>query len=152
MAKEIERRFLLDKPIPDYILKPEAVLIEQGYLSTRPCVRIRIQNNGYSFLTIKGSGLIMRDEYEWEIDPEESREMMYLAKYKIFKNRRTWNFDNKCWSIDEFRDSLKGLYIAELELKSVDEEILIPEWFGKEITNDYRYANVNLAEFGMPNV
>ena len=38
-----------------------------------------------------------------------------------------------------------GLVIAEIELQSEDQPFSRPPWLGKEVTNDNRYYNSNLA-------
>jgi len=35
--------------------------------------------------------------------------------------------------------------VAEVELSSPDQEIVKPDWVGREVTDDPRYLNVNLA-------
>ena len=65
---EIERKFLVEK-LPEQAAA-EAIHIEQGYISTDPVIRIRSWNNGKEqryILTVKGSGMIVREEYELEL-------------------------------------------------------------------------------------
>ena len=57
---------------------------------------------------------------------------------------------DQLWEIDIFKGKLEGLIIAEIELKSEDEEIGSPSWCGKEITDDHRYSNASLAMNGLP--
>ena len=38
----------------------------------------------------------------------------------------------------------EGLIVAEIELESEDEQFDIPEWIGKEVSDDPRYYNMNL--------
>jgi CYTH domain-containing protein len=53
--------------------------------------------------------------------------------------------DNNIWEIDVFEDSYTNLVIAEVELKSMDDNITIPPWIGIEVTDDPQYANKNMA-------
>lgn len=51
---EIERKFLVAQ-LPDNLDNYNCRYIEQGYLSTKPVVRVRRDNDDY-YLTYKGSG------------------------------------------------------------------------------------------------
>ena len=48
------------------------------------------------------------------------------------------------FEIDEFFGENEGLVMAEVELSSVDDEVLIPAFIGKEVTGDPRYFNSHL--------
>ena len=54
--------------------------------------------------------------------------------------------------VDEYAGALDGLVVAEVEF--ADEETARgfepPAWFGRELTDDWRYANRSLAGDGMP--
>jgi CYTH domain-containing protein len=51
------------------------------------------------------------------------------------------------WEIDAFKD--RDLYLAEVELDSPEEEVVLPEWLApyveREVTTDPTYVNANLA-------
>ncbi len=51
---EIERKYLISQPPADYTAYPYH-LIEQGYLSTEPVVRIRREDESF-YLTYKSKG------------------------------------------------------------------------------------------------
>ena len=51
---------------------------------------------------------------------------------------------NHTWEVDEFHGRNEGLIVAEIELESEDEQFDIPEWVGKEVSDDPRYYNMNL--------
>ena len=38
-----------------------------------------------------------------------------------------------------------GLVIAEVELDDEQETVFLPDWIGKEVSDDPRYFNVNLV-------
>jgi adenylate cyclase len=44
-----------------------------------------------------------------------------------------------------FEGENKGLVIAEIELKSEDQEIALPPWVKADVTHDPRYYNANLV-------
>jgi adenylate cyclase len=52
------------------------------------------------------------------------------------------------WEIDEFLDR-GGLWLAELELDSADDVVVVPAWLRaaveREVTDDPRYTNHALA-------
>ena len=65
---EIERKFLVSQ-IPDDLNKYPCRIIVQGYLNTAPVVRVRRDNNDY-YLTYKGKGLMVREEYNLPLTKE----------------------------------------------------------------------------------
>ncbi|HUU87661.1 MAG TPA: CYTH domain-containing protein [Candidatus Glassbacteria bacterium] len=157
--KEIERKFLVDPekfsvtPIKETKF---AVEIQQGYLSTDPCVRIRIVKTPKThkfikaLLTIKGQGTIERDEFEYEIPEHDAIIMFEMAKHKLSKLRFYVKNENAVWEVDSFMSpfGLMDLWLAEVELTSKHQMVTIPDWIIKEVTEDTRYANVNLAKNG----
>ena len=65
---EIERKFLV-KELPENLENYESKKIAQGYLCTAPVVRIRRSNEDY-YLTYKGRGLMVREEYNLPLTKE----------------------------------------------------------------------------------
>ena len=70
---EIERKYLV-KTLPDDLETYPYKEIEQGYLSTNPVVRIRRSNEKY-ILTYKGSGMMVREEYNQPLTKESFEHM-----------------------------------------------------------------------------
>lgn len=99
-----------------------------------------------AYITFKGPGFLSRVEIEDEILPGKALEIFKFAKYTLEKIRFRYNR----WEIDCFKGDLEGLWLAEIELKSEDEEVELPEWVEKEVTEDPRYCNVALAKHGRP--
>lgn len=139
MALEIERKFLVDEDKILFVDIDHVEHIWQGYLSNGVRVRISDSNEGCkAFITDKqGQGLI-RTEYESEIHPAIAERMKMLAVKSLEKTRTRIGR----WEVDDFGD----FKIAEIELDSLDEEISLPEWVGKEVTDDPKYLNKNLAK------
>jgi CYTH domain-containing protein len=149
MGVEIERRFLvLTDKLPEDFSEAYSYLIDQTYLSVDPWVRVRIYrtNTPKSVLTVKGKGTIRRPEVNCEIPLAKAQEMWPLGKFTIHKLRHEY----ERWEVDEFTDRHAGLWLAEIELKSEDEKFEKPDWVGEEVTEDIRYTNAYLAEFGLP--
>lgn len=65
---EIERKYLVKK-IPAELANYKCKKISQGYLCTSPVVRIRRSDEEY-YLTYKGSGLMIRKEYNLPLTKE----------------------------------------------------------------------------------
>jgi len=148
MPQEIERKFLVKDS--RYRQLGHYLHIRQGFLSTgkERVVRVRIHGKK-AFLTIKGiSTGISRAEYEYKIPVADAKYMLenLCIQPTIEKYRYNVNVEGFTWEIDEFTGENEGLIIAEIELKSTDQEFPKPEWIGKEVTGDVRYYNANLVE------
>ena len=149
MAKEIERKFLVDKQ-KIFQIKPDKTLkITQGYLSANALntVRVRIADSK-AYITIKGKTKgISRDEYEYEIPIADAQDMLTLVIAKpIVKNRHIFVVENKKWEVDEFLEDNSGLIVAEIELKTESELFAKPDWILSEVTYDCRYRNTYLSQ------
>jgi len=147
MANEIERKFLVyEGTVP---ASKQCIRMIQAYLCTKPerTVRVRIAGEK-AFLTIKGKNKgILRKEYEYSIPVEDARELMNIAETLPVKKVRKIIYDNgKKWEVDFFEGENQGLVTAEVELFSEDEEVIIPVWVGKEISEDLKYRNSMLSK------
>ena len=146
MATEIERKFL----ITGYGWRDaKPVYYCQGYLNRDKyrTVRVRIAGDKGT-LTVKGltSG-VKREEYEYNIPLDDAKAMLSLCEGPIVeKNRRVIHHNGLKWEIDEFLGDNEGLVVAEIELKTENHSIDLPEWVGTEITGDARYFNSNLSK------
>jgi CYTH domain-containing protein len=142
---EIERRFLVtDKTI---LANRKGFDMMQGYIKGDMTIRVRV--SGYiAYLTLKGPKKGCKcDEYEYQIPLEEAKDL--IAKYcktTLRKTRYEIEYGDLTIEVDVFKDYLKGLIIAEVELPSEDTQFELPSWFGREITHDHSYSNVRLAE------
>jgi adenylate cyclase len=153
MAKEIERKFLV-KNFEQ--LKPglgSPWLYQQGYIANNSSgvVRVRVMRwrnwHERAYITIKSSGTLERDEWDFELrDVDLAQEMLEaMCSDLITKQRYKLVHEATTWEIDEFLGDNAGLVLAEVELDSVDQLVLLPEWAGAEVTHDTRYYNNNLA-------
>ncbi|MBR8759654.1 CYTH domain-containing protein [Porphyromonas levii] len=151
MALEIERKFLL-KPGAQLPESDVVLNIQQAYIANDEglTVRIRLINMEEAYLTIKKAlteELGIRSEFEYPIPVEDAIEMMQLNHYsKIVKQRHIITDGARRWEVDFFLEENEGLIIAELELPSLEETVIIPEWIGEEVTNDPHYLNYYLAQ------
>lgn len=140
--QEIERKFLVDVSI--WEPTKEGIKILQGYLSVAPerIVRIRVAGEK-AFLTIKGKTTgISRTELEYEIPVNDAKTAMQMCVgFPIQKTRFVENLNGNKWEIDVFEGKNKGLVMAEIELKSEDQEFDLPGWAVKEVSHDHRFFN-----------
>ena len=147
MAKEIERKFLVDANKWGKTGTP--VKIEQAYLVTEPDKVIRVRIKGeHAFLTIKGNlNGITRDEFEYEIPVHDALQLMEMRTGALVsKTRFVEIIDNKTWETDVFEGENQGLIVAEIELENENEAFNPPPWTTLEVSTDVRYYNFNLSK------
>jgi CYTH domain-containing protein len=147
---EIERKYLVTNNSYQEMAVARYHII-QGYISREKTgtVRIRITDDK-AYLTIKGkpaAGHFARYEWEKEIDVKEAEELMKLCQGTIIDKTR-WIVpaaeDGLKWEVDEFHGRYQGLEVAEIELESEDQEVQLPAFVGKEVTDDPQYYNANM--------
>lgn len=148
MPKEIERKFLVEAE--GWRGLGEPVSFRQGYLSIHPerTVRVRLAGNR-GWVTIKGvSHGSERSEYEYEIPAADAAEMLdtLCLRPLLEKTRTRIPVGDLIWEVDEFAGENAGLIVAEVELKSRDQQITPPPWAGREVTGDVRFYNSNLSQ------
>ena len=144
---EIERKFLVNESLWAQLNKPTPKRIQQAYLSNDSNCTVRVRTKGTKgFLTIKGKSVgISRSEYEYEIPLEEAEKMIaeFCAKV-LSKDRYEIQVGKHVWEVDVFHGKLAPLIVAEIELGSEDESFELPEWVGKEVSDDEEYFNSRL--------
>ena len=149
---EIERKYLLSALPPREILGP-SVPIRQGYIDAGdPEIRVR-QKGSEFFLTIKSGAGVRRQECEVRIPAATFEKLWPLTESaRVEKTRYTVPHGDVRWEIDEFRDALAGLYLAEVELASESEAVTPPAFLSiaRDVTEDPRYKNKSLATRGSP--
>jgi adenylate cyclase len=150
MGIEIERKYTVNEKVHELLLTlTKAEEICQGYLNSIPerTVRVRIKGQK-AYLTIKGKNEgITRAEFEYEIPMPDARTLLDMCEpIRIEKTRYSFVQDNLTWELDVFKGAHKGLIIAELELEDENIKINLPDWIEKEVSDDPRYYNSNLAK------
>jgi adenylate cyclase len=151
--KEIERKFLI-KEMPSLEGFSSAV-IKQGFIikNDKGLLRVRTlvsENKKTGFITVKESGLLVRNEYEMEIPYDVAESFLVNCENLINKTRYYIPNGETTIELDIFSGKLNGLIMAEIEMLSESQIIDIPKWFGKEVTQDPSYTNLKLAVFGIP--
>jgi adenylate cyclase len=148
MAIEIERKFL----VVDDSWRAQAddgLFLIQGYISTDPkrCVRVRIAGD-QAWLNIKSAeSSIRRLEYDYPIPPSDARELLRNActGSPVDKVRYHVPCGDLVWEVDVFEGANAGLVVAEIELAEEQQSFARPQWLGREVSDDPRYYNMNLA-------
>ena len=149
MALEIERKFLIcSDEWRTQVTHRE--LLRQGYLSSGSQCSIRARVAGeQAWLNLKArrSGMT-RLEFEYPIPVADANEILdELAQGPILeKYRHLIPAGEYVWEVDEFLGANAGLIVAEIELPSENAQFERPSWLGKEVTEDERYYNFNLAQ------
>lgn len=150
---EIERKFLVDTAkLPKL---PEPLHLKQGYLAFTPTVRVRIEdgpgaNERKAYITIKGGGMVGRDEFEYDIPYDEAEQLLKLAHGSVVSKKRyhlpVADHPDLKWELDIFEGDNDGLVVAELEMPEADMQFQHPEWLGTDVSEDGAYKNALLAQ------
>ncbi|MES2304329.1 MAG: CYTH domain-containing protein [Gemmatimonadota bacterium] len=148
MAHEIERKFLIVpgawRPDP-----ARGMAVRQGYLSHDPARTVRVRVTGtQGFITIKGiTRGISRLEFEYPIPVTDAEALLakLCIRPLIEKRRYRELYGGWTWEIDVFEGENAGLIVAEVELPTELTTVTLPSWVGREVSDDPRYFNSNLA-------
>ena len=144
---EIERKYLITQ-LPFDPEQYPCKIIQQGYLSTDPVVRVRRSNDRY-ILTYKGAGLMVREEYNLPLTKESYEHLLQKADGTIISKKRyliPYN-ENLTIELDLFQDDLAPLMLAEVEFESEEDAnaFVPPDWFGRDVTFESTYHNSTLS-------
>ena len=147
MCFEIERRFLIKNNDWEKLINHKSDII-QGYLSSSSeswLVRIRSEDNLFT-LTLKKHLINSKNfEFEYKIPQKEGEMIISEIKKTIIKERFYLRFKEKEWIIDRFKGENFPLEIAEVELKTIDEQIDLPSFLSTEITGLKKFSNFELS-------
>lgn len=146
MAKEIERRFLVDDRRLPTLKHPQPIL--QGYFTKpedSPSVRVRLISQK-AFLTIKfRESALVREEFEIHISANFANKLLSQTDKKVAKKRYQIEIESLVWTIDVFEGDNSPLILAELELEKPEQTFFKPLWLGKEITQESAYNSASLS-------
>ena len=145
---EIERKYLIHS-LPENLEAYEHKKIEQAYLCTQPVVRIRRQDEDY-FLTYKGKGLMVREEYNLPLNQEAYEHLKTKADGIILSKTRYLIplGGSLTIELDIFDSPYEHLWLAEVEFSSEEEANAFtpPAWFGEDVTFSSVYHNSTLSK------
>jgi CYTH domain-containing protein/CHAD domain-containing protein len=154
MPSEIERKFLLEQ-LPAELEQNPAADIEQGYLAVTKDAEVRVRRHGEGFsLALKRGRGEEREEIEIGLDRRRFEALWGATEGRRLTKRRYLVSlgDRLSAEVDVYFGSLAGLRVAEVEFPSREAAASFrpPDWFGREVTGDRRYANQALATGGIP--
>ncbi|AFY61674.1 CYTH domain-containing protein [Synechococcus sp. PCC 6312] len=149
MGLEIERKFLVQGQAWRKIAET-GVSYAQGYLTREVgrSVRVRVAGD-QGFLTIKSATTgISRREYEYQIPVDEAWELLKHLCYQPLIKKTRYRIEQAplVWEVDEFWGENQGLILAEVELSHPEQALVIPDWIGREVSQDHRYFNAYLNQ------
>lgn len=144
---EIERKYLIPCP-PDNLEAFPFRIIEQGYLSTDPVIRIRRDNDSYE-LTYKSRGLMEREEYNLPLTKDAYHHLLPKIDGRLIRKKRYMiPLENGLTAeLDFFEGALAPLILAEVEFpdRITADTFAPPEWFGEDVTFSGKYHNSTLS-------
>jgi CYTH domain-containing protein len=152
---EVERKFVVAERPAGLDGHPRQ-RIEQGYLAVgEDGVEVRVRRrDDEATLTVKSGPGLERVEEEIPIDERRFRNLWPLTGgRRLSKTRYLVPLDGGLTAeVDDYDEELAGLLTAEIEFPSVaaSTDFRAPEWLGREVTGDERYANRALAVDGRP--
>ncbi len=145
---EIERKYLI-KELNFDLNECRHIKIEQSYISFKPVIRLRKADDEF-YLTVKGSGSIVREEFELAISYEEYQDLRKKASGKLIKKTRYLVplSDGHTAELDVFEGEHDGLITVEVEFSRVSDmkSFNPPDWFGIDVSENSKYKNSNLAK------
>ena len=148
---ERERTWLV-RSLPDPL--PAGTPIAQGYVASDDEVGVRVRRAGDRHVaTVKGRGTRSRTEVEWDLTREQFDALWPLTGCRrLEKVRHDVPLGPLTAEVDVFAGPLEGLVLVEVEFDDEEamEAFTAPEWFGREVSDDARYANSSLARDGLP--
>lgn len=155
MGTEIERKFLVDATTIE--LPAFGTEIRQGYLVRDPerSVRVRLSRvrrpdrttEAEAFLTVKGSGGLVRAEYEYAIPPADAEELLdnLCLRGQIEKTRYEVDVAGRVFEVDVFGGRHLGTILAEVEFEDPAEVVILPDWVTEEVTDDPAWTNAAMS-------
>lgn len=154
MGIELERKFRLGRA-PDWLGECPRSRIEQGYVAVpndETEVRLRMRDDT-AVLTVKRGRGERRTEREVELTEDQFEALWPLTEgRRITKDRYLVPHDRHEIEIDVYGGELRGFVTGEVEFDAEDDSASFdpPDWLGKEVTGEERFANEALAQRGSP--
>lgn len=149
--REIERRFLVDLDVARQLTKKlPSRLIEQAYLPGSGDWQIRSRQtkhrNKTSYLLTMKRHVSHGICDEIQLTSDEATHLNFLAVNKVVLAKNRTYHDLDCRSVlelDVYCDEalIPGYAIAEVEVESLDDPIVLPNWVGREITGEKEFSN-----------
>ena len=152
----VNRNFLADlydNAIDIKVVQSGYIDIDEDKLSQ---IRITLNSTDQKArINIKGTlHGFSRDEFQFKIKYDEASELMSNISSVVLKKRLKIPYEDKAtglnyiWDVDVFLGKNYPLVLAEIELDDPRElqDVPIPYWVTREVTDDPAFYNVNLAK------
>jgi CYTH domain-containing protein len=124
------------------------VSIRDGLIAIYKDRKVRVRISGdIATIAVKGPRIgIERPEFEYEIPMADAERMLStICQDDTLEKQRFFVEDaGATCQVDVYGGILQGVVIAEIELKQVSQELILPHWIGKEVTGDSFYRKVNM--------
>jgi len=150
ISKEIERRFLVPLEEAEKQASGRTTRhIEQCYLQDTGAWQVRsrkiLENGEESYVLTMKRGMGHGESHEIELPGDAETHDQIRASAGAIAKRRTLH-TLSCGNVLELDiyedlDILPGHAVAEVELPSIDAEVDLPEWLGREITGEKGTSN-----------
>jgi adenylate cyclase len=146
---EIERKFLVRQPPAGWKSRDSSHVIQGYFPIVSKDLEVRLRHKGSKrLITIKSGHGRRRLEEEIEIPKEKFRSLWPLTRAaRIAKQRYRIPCHGHTIEMDVYKGPHRGLITAEIEFDSAraSGSFQPPDWFGREITGNRKYANEALA-------
>ena len=145
MPLEIERKFLVvNDGWKKYVVRKST--IRDGLIANNngDKARVRVADDKATIaLKSRRIGLV-RTEFEYAIPCADAEEITMCDGNVLHKVRHFVIHKDVTWEVDVYDDILKGIVLAEIELRRPDQALQIPDWVGAEVTGNPRYRKINM--------
>ena len=147
MPLEIERKFLLaNDDWKSHVAR--RIHIRDGLIANTNGNKARVRiTDAAATITLKSRrrGPI-RTEFEYAIPCSDALEILQtMCEGRVLEKVRHFiPHAGLLWHVDVYEGILNGVVLAEVELQRADQEIDLPSWVGKEVTDDPSYRKINM--------
>lgn len=149
MKTEIERKFLVAHEGWRARVTGRRHLID-GLVARSGGVKVRVRIDGLgASLAVKGPRVgLSREEYERPIPLAEARAMLtsFCGDRVVTKTCHIVPHAGFDWEVDVYEGLLRGVVLAEVELDDEAQRPVLPDWVGREVTDDPAYGKQALLE------
>lgn len=164
MGVEIERKWRLHAVPENLLVGIQGTEFLQGYLCTKPVVRVRREGTQY-WLTYKGAGHLQREEYNLPLTEEAFQKLLPKCDGTLIRKRRyriplqgkSDASSMKCAlvaELDVFQEAFAGLLLMEVEFPDIAtaQAFEAPAWFGQEVTENPCFSNSWLSSHTLADI
>ena len=148
MTLEIERKFLVaNDRWKNSIVR--SVRIRDGLIANNKGhkARVRIANDVATIALKSRRRGPVRNEFEYVIPYSDAEEILRIMcdGNVLNKVRHFVSQAGNTWQVDVYEGLLDGVVLAEIELRDADQNLILPDWIGAEVTADPRYRKINMV-------